>query len=355
MRRYSVFLILILLLTCGCVFCWTVLFHSSTEIERTRLPWTQISLGRELVTFPDPPHETNGELDLRAPPTEAPRPSRFLYLLQTESCLPDYLGSVAVFGNASACNCDVLVLSYKQFCSVAPPSHHIEYRFNSSATWSLGRNQLFEFARRRGEKYLYYIFTDDDIILEASKGKNPWRILEDFLKRIEPAVAGIDTDTHPFLPAIYSARRKQGCILKEKAECLPAARFDEAVNAFHYQAVGHLLPYLSKFDAVSWWYPGVYMAVKCEILFQGHSVLHTELHAINLQHRSYPKKLAGGSDLLAILKEVENELPEKYRNSSLLLEWRKNGLKHETMSSTLCLPPPLPHMPIKPFYIANSF
>ncbi len=38
-------------------------------------------------------------------------PSKFAYLVQMESCLPDNLKSVEVFGNALACQCDVFVLS----------------------------------------------------------------------------------------------------------------------------------------------------------------------------------------------------------------------------------------------------
>ena len=52
----------------------------------------------------------------------------------------------------------------------------------------------------------------------------------------------------------------------------------------------------------------------------------------------------------SIVDEVANDLPEiRTRNSSLLNGWRKDGLKHEERSPTVCIPPPPPKMPIIEF------
>ena len=40
---------------------------------------------------------------------------RFLYAIQTKGCLPLHLKKA--LGNPDDCNCDVLVLSYKQSCT----------------------------------------------------------------------------------------------------------------------------------------------------------------------------------------------------------------------------------------------
>ena len=95
---------------------------------------------------------------VRAPPSP-PSPSRllarFLYLLQTESCLPDTWSSIKAFGNLTACYCDVLVLSYKLTCNDTPPAH-VEYISASSPTsWSEGRNLLFGVAMMRSKEYLH--------------------------------------------------------------------------------------------------------------------------------------------------------------------------------------------------------
>ncbi len=218
-------------------------------------------------------------------------PSRLLYLVQTESCLYDRL--VQAFKNASVCQCDALVLSYKQPCTVATSSN-VDYLFNSSTTWTTGRNLLYHVAKmRRSERYLYYAFIDDDIILEgATEEKQPWRAFEDFLRRIEPAVAAIElAKTNKCLPVIHEARQKHGCRLNGSPEYLPTVKFDPAVNAFHYQAVDYILPYSSKFDNVTWWASGIGMLIKCEVIFQGQVVLHTGLRADNTKHRQYPRRL----------------------------------------------------------------
>ena len=295
------------------------------------------------------------------------KPSRLLYLVQTESCLPSNLRSVEAIGNANTCQCDVLVLSYKQMCSDTPPAH-VEYIFNSSTSWGMGRNLLFEVAKRRGEKYLYYIFMDDDVVLETKSLwewfidflkrtvgvtiNNPWRVFEDFLKRIEPAVGAVDVNSNPHLKDVYAAREQQGCILKEPSDYLPAAQFDPAFNAFHYQAVEHLLPYPCKFDSISWYYTELVVEVKREVMFAGQSVLHTQLIAKNPQHRNYGKFrriLPPASHWDMIVNEAKVGLPEKYQKANLLLEWKRDGLEHGKKSSAICLPPPPSQVPIKPF------
>ena len=337
--------------------CLAVLLNGSVRIgpswtKRPKIAHVQLEL--------KPKEKHSHDIELQV---ETSKPSRFLYLLQTESCLPDHLDSVETIGYASPCQCDVLVLSFKQICSVTP-SPHIEYIFNSSTTWTTGRNLLFEVARRRGEKYLYYIFMDDDIVLRfktkhsfwnflrfttKQNNRNPWREFEKFLKRIEPAVGAVDIYKNEFIQIAYRARKKQRCSVKEKTDYLPTVRFDAAYNAFHYQAIEYVLPYSFSYDATSWYLSQLYNEIKCEIVFRGHTVLHTELRAVNPKHRSYPRRKQDDSDVFAILKEMETELPEEYRNSSVLLQWKKDGLNHGRVSSTYCLPPPPPHMPIKPY------
>ena len=188
-------------------------------------------------------------------------PRTFLYLLQTEDCLPEHLKDPEAIGNDTACQCDVLVLSYRSKCYNAT-SPHIEYIFNSSTTWATGRNLLYEAALERNMNYLYYIFMDDDIYLETkSPGNpiNPWRLFEDFLERIEPAVGIADASGCEYLPSVYKARKEQGCILDDGADYVPTPRFDAAFNAFHHKAVGHLLPYTAMFDAICWWYSAIHI------------------------------------------------------------------------------------------------
>ena len=284
------------------------------------------------------------------------RVMKFLYLVQTESCLPGHLRSVDVLGNASFCQCDILVLSYKQPCNDTLSLPHVEYIFNSSTTWTAGRNLLFEIAmQRRVLTYLYYIFIDDDIVLVAKRNKNinPWRKFEDSLERIEPAVGvlawGSMKKCRHCLDTVYQARQKQGCSLNETTEFIPVVAFDAAFNAFHHQSVEYILPYSNRYDVSNWWYSQVYFNIKCEIMFQGQVVVHTIVNAVNTKHRPYPQKLIVRSIVDAIVKEIEGELPKEYQNTSLMMEWKKKGRDHELTSTTLCLPPPPPHKPIQPY------
>ena len=87
---------------------------------------------------------------------------KMLYLVQTESCLPLHLRLVDVMGNTSICMCDVLVLSYKQPCNDTLSLPHVEHIFNSSTTWTTGRNLLHEVAmssEKRNIQCIYIIFS----------------------------------------------------------------------------------------------------------------------------------------------------------------------------------------------------
>ena len=274
---------------------------------------------------------------------------KFLYLVQTGSCLPDHLMSLETFGNSTVCECDILVLSYKELCG-DNATEHVEYIFDSSATtWNRGRNRLFEAMRLRRKKYLYYIFMDDDIILRSKASRmNPWRAFENFLEEIEPAIGIAEVDGYGNLDFVYNGRKERNCTLEGTPDYLPIAHFDSAFNAFHYKAVESILPYPTKFDNISWWFSGWYATIKSEVIFAGQTLALTKVMVLNSRHRAYPRKYPDAKDWIAIMEVIEASLPQEYRNVSLFLDWKK-GHEHEQTSPALCLPPPPPHMPIKPF------
>lgn len=124
--------------------------------------------------------------------TDIYKPS--LYLIQTEKCAPAFLFSKKTLGDPLLCNCDVIVLSYKRQCQDTRFTH-IKYIFDSSMTWSSGRNPLYKTAMEQTEKYLYYVLMDDDLQLtygSGFSGLNPWRDFEQaILKERLPVVAGV--------------------------------------------------------------------------------------------------------------------------------------------------------------------
>jgi hypothetical protein len=278
------------------------------------------------------------------------QPSRLLYLLQTEHCFPDHLNSDKAIGNTTSCQCDVLVLSFKQVCHKTSPAHVKYIYVKVPTTWNTGRNLLFEGAMKRSEKYLYYIFMDDDIDLQAKANNyltNPWRTFEDFLRRVEPAVGAAESHKNQWVPQTYEARKAYNCGLDVMPEYIPAGYYDAAFNAFHYNAVEHILPYPTKYDNTSWWFSQQYIVIKSKVLFPRHSVTHTGMLAMNPKHRPYPRKHPNRSQLLDIISMVQADIPKLYRSSSLLLEWKLCGSKHETKSRLItCLAPASPRSSI---------
>ena len=322
------------------LFCW-VLFW---------IVWESGTKARQQVRAPpsSPPPSPPSPSPPPSPPPSPSPPSRFLYLLQTESCLPDSLRSIEAFGNSTTCHCDVLVLSYKLTCNDTPPAH-VEYISASSPTsWSEGRNLLFGVAMKRSKEYLYYIFMDDDIILQTINNAtgNPWRLFEDFLRRIVPAVGAVEINK---ATRTLKARKLQGCSLNRTQEYIPAVHYDAAFNAFHYQAVEYILPYPLDFDKISWWFSQWYVIIKSKVVFPGQVVLRIGLIVNNPKHRAYPKKRPSVHEFQDIVKLVQDDLPRKYQNANLLLEWKEYGKQHEKRSSVTCLSPPPPKMTIKPF------
>ena len=273
-------------------------------------------------------------------------------MLQTESCLSPYLQEV--IGDPATCPCNVSVLSFKTKCNQPPPPN-VKYIFTGTRTsWGGGRNVLYEDAMQRKQTYLYFIIMDDDIVIDRIRNEsnsNPWRRFEEFLERVEPATAAVDIVDKLWLRRAANGRKNMGCSqnINESSEYLSVARYDAAFNAFHNKTIRHILPYSLKFDRISWIFAPMYVNIKIELMYAGHSVLHNQIFATNPTHRAYPKHWPTPAEWNAIVDEAANDLPEKYRNSNLILGWRIDGIIHEQKSPTICLPPPPPKMPIRQF------
>jgi len=120
----------------------------------------------------------------------------FIHLTQTEKCLPQNL--IEPIGDENACNCDVIVLSYRTVCQEDNRTH-ISYIFVGEGSWNLGRNILYSTARERLPGYHYYIFLDDDVDLRFNsliphemRVVSPFRAFEAWLLDYEPAVGIVD-------------------------------------------------------------------------------------------------------------------------------------------------------------------
>jgi hypothetical protein len=279
-------------------------------------------------------------------------------MLQTESCIPEYLRKV--IGDPSVCPCDVSVLSFRTECDETPPPN-VEYIYTGTNTsWGGGRNVLYEEAMKRNQKYLYFIILDDDIILQQGRENvsdaTPWRKFEEFLVRVEPALAAVDIEDNLWLHRAATGRKKMKCRanIYMSSEYFAVARYDAAFNAFHNKTIRNILPYTSVFDNTTWNFSPIYINIKIEVMYAGQSLLHNKIFAKNAQHRPYPKHYPSSRELNSIVDEVAKDIPKKYHDSILMKGWRKHGLRHELLSPTLCIPPPPPKIPIMQYGYLNG-
>ena len=298
------------------------------------------------------PYDTQTQAHGEHPPAQDKQ--LFLYLTQTEECLPQQLREA--LGDQADCQCDVAVLSYKENCtdSFLP---HVRYIFNQSTTWGTGRNLLFyTFIHNTSNAYLYYIMIDDDVdmrwLKEGNKG-NPWREIEELIAHVQPAVAGLPMSFSEY--SKYAQREKSNCSLGEGYAT--AAWFDGCFTAFHYKAIEHLLPYWSAMDNISWWAPHGHFLVRSDVLFSGQVVISKRVMILNSKHREYPRHVGTTKEGFypkILPKAVKNafakSLPEKCPNAPVVQGWKEHGKRYATdLSPTLCMPPPPPKQTITPY------
>ena len=186
MKRVLVGAVISILVICLCscfLSSWNVNMQLTLRLSVPKLSLIELTLKVDTVSEPGYWNK----------PLQQPEPVKYLYLVQTESCLPAYLQEV--IGDPSICPCDVLVLSYRTKCDEIPPSN-VKYIYTGNRTsWGGGRNVLYEDAMKHEPVYLFYIFLDDDITINREGNETnstPWRRFEEFLRCVEPAAAAID-------------------------------------------------------------------------------------------------------------------------------------------------------------------
>ena len=161
-------------------------------------------------------------------------------------------------GDNKTCNCDVIVLSYKKECQEekSKKSTHISYIFVTESTWTSGRNILYFVARERTRSYHYYIFLDDDVDFtfnsfapQEMKVTTPLRVFEQWLLENEPAVGVVDYSNLRQNAKLTLEKGRILCGINETSMVVPVMWFD----AFHHEAIEHILPYPTQCDKESWW------------------------------------------------------------------------------------------------------
>ena len=287
-------------------------------------------------------------------PTNNSSPKVFIYLTQTEQCLPSNFASSSEIGDPETCNCDVIVLSFRTKCQVQK-SPHITYLFDPNTGWGTGRNVLYFAAITRSPKYHYYIFMDDDVMLHFNsfappqmKKLPPFRVFEQWLLDYEPVVGVLDYGVH-YGASWTKDRRRTICKKTDNSLVITSVWFDGVFNAFHYKAIEHLFPYRTQYEKISWWSLHRYMCTAVELIFRGQALMYVPITAGNPTHRSYPKSVSNMSVYWrSYVDTIRAEAPLVYRNQSLFDVLRQNLEDYIMKTRTYCMTESR-HQPIKPY------
>ena len=297
-------------------------------------------VGKKQVHFSE--HETNTTVKTTEESTSKP----FIYLTQTEQCLPSKLSSSRGIGDDKTCNCDVIVLSYKKECQEENLSH-ISYIFVRKSTWTSGRNVLYLAARERMRGYHHFIFLDDDVDFrfntfasqEMKMMQTPFRAFEQWLLENEPAVGVAEYSMDCQNATFILEKRRTLCSISEMSMVVPVMSFDALFNAFHHKAIEHILPYPTQYDKESWWSSHSYVVVSVELIFRGQALLCVPITVYNLQHRPYPRsKENRNTQVHAFVEEIQNRAPKAYRKRTLFKELKSTPMtKYYLQTTTYCM------------------
>ena len=281
----------------------------------------------------------------------------FIYLTETEQCLPRNLASSSQIGDPETCNCDVIVLSFRAKCQDNNQSH-ITYLFDPNTLFASGRNVLFFTALNRRPGYHYYIFMDDDTILKYNEftpanmtKMSPFRAVENWLLDYEPAVGVLDYKVHHGASTVIKTRRNiHVCGINETSLVLPTVFFDTIFNAFHYKVVEHVLPYPTQYERGCMYCGNRNIMIAVEVKFGGQALLFAPVTAGNPKHRKYDRS---ATNMTAILREfiarIKQEAPPILRNHVILDMLNANPYRYlETGSPSFCVNVTR-HQPIVPF------
>ena len=247
----------------------------------------------------------------------------FIYLTQTEQCLPPNLASSSQIGDPETCNCDVIVLSYRVKCQEESRSH-VSYLFDPNTHFASGRNVLFFAAMDRRSGYHYYILLDDDTIINHNKETpadmlklSPFRIVEKWLLDYEPAVGVLDYTRHHGAGFVRQTRKRL-CGINESSLVIPTAYYDAIFNAFHHKAIEHILPYPTQYEDVNIFTCNRHTMIVVEVKFSGQALLFAAVTAHNSAHRGHSKSTTNFTRISReFIKDIKQKAPPVLRNHVL--------------------------------------
>ena len=278
--------------------------------------------------------------------TEKKTDSRpFVFLTQTEQCLPSELIANLGLNTRENCRCDVIVLSYQKACRDSKTPSHVHYLFDNTATWRTGRNTLFFIAIQRNLDYIYYIFTDDDVSLKFNRAATrkmrrftPIQIFQNWLLDYGPAVGVVDYEEAKEGRNVRRRKRKICGAYNKTSITNPTIKFDPLFNAFHANAVRHIFPLENRREKFSWWLTLRHVASNVELKFRGQALLFFPVTVENALHRSYPRSLEEAVEAWReYIENVQRQAPPQYAEHSLFKKYKNDPIDYVETSRTYCM------------------
>ena len=287
---------------------------------------------------------------------------QFVYLTETEQCLPQNLASSSEIGDPETCNCDVIVLSFRDKCQENNQSH-ITYLFDPNTLFASGRNVLFFAAMDRRPGYRYYIFINDDTILKYNEftpanmtEMSPFRAVENWLLDYEPAVGVLDYKAY-FGARSLMNRRRVLCGITKSSLVLPTVMFDAIFNAFHHEAVEHVLPYPTQYERGCMFCCNRNTMIAVEVKFGGQALLFSPVTASNPKHREYDRSTINfKATLREFAARIKQEAPLTLRNHAIFNMLHANPDHYLWRKSPSFCVNVTRHQPIIPYrHLLNDF
>ena len=280
----------------------------------------------------------------------------FIYLTETEQCLPPNLFSSSQLGDPETCNCDVIVLSFRDECQENNQAH-ITYLFDPNTLFASGRNVLFFAALDRRPGYHYYIFINDDTILQYNEftpanmtKMSPFRAVENWLLDYEPAVGVLDYKMHHGARTVIEKRRDLCGINEPPSLVLPTVFFDAIFNAFHHRAVEHVLPYPTQYERGCMFCCNRDTMIAVEAKFGGQALLFAPSTAANPKHRPYDRSVKNMTAISrGFIARIKQEAPPMLRNHVIFDMLHANPKRFLDRGSPSFCVNVTRHQPIVPF------
>lgn len=210
--------------------------------------WSGDNLIRSLEDAPSLYHRSNGNDNYK----NEPSPSEIVLLVQGEAKLIS--SWIDLLTRVNDTRVTMYYATFDEPINDNEPCRRIGCRtaFIPNTTWTEGRNELAKMAywdekvRRRGKRYDYWVFSDEDVVVKCMKSAKiveSWDCWESYLRFVLDQAAQAQV---PVVPIRFCGQNAGNYAMVDA--------YDAMVNAFHRDFVPFLLPYVKMKPGSSQWF-----------------------------------------------------------------------------------------------------